>query len=92
MELRLSSSAPLINFVYKVEQQTHDHSLFHTLTSILVTEFPVIKIETKICAVLTKFKHLIPHNRVHKRKACLYYIKLRHYYIEAPFEKSIQWL
>lgn len=71
MELRLSSSAPLINFVYNVEQQTHDHSLFHVLTSILLTElkFPVIEIET----VLTKFKHLLPYNRVHKRKACLLY-------------------
>lgn len=53
-----------------IRQQTHDHSLFHTLTSILVTEFPVIKIETKSCAVLTKFKHLIPYNGVHKRKVC----------------------
>lgn len=71
MELRLSSSAPLINFVYNVEQQTHVHSLFHVLTGILITElkFPVIEIET----VLTKFKHLLPYNRVHTKKVCLLY-------------------
>lgn len=86
MELRLSSSAPFINSVYNVELQTHKHSLFHMLTSILVTEFPVIKVETRICAVLTKFKHLFPYNSVHKRKA---YLSVLHQVSQVLYRNAI---